>query len=214
MPNPGDIIGGRFQILHELGSGGFGTTYLAKDMELPNKPQCVVKQLQPRFNSRALWQNAKERFATEAMVLRRLGDHDRIPQLVSHFEEDDEFFLVQEFIDGEELRKEVSRQPFNEAQTIDFLKDTLYVLDFVHQQGVIHRDIKPSNLIRRRSDGKIILIDFGAVKEIGTLSYNAETQTVITSVIGTPGYMAPEQQMVDRSLAAISMPWAERQFMP
>jgi eukaryotic-like serine/threonine-protein kinase len=194
MPNPGDIVGGRYQILHELGSGGFGTTYLAKDMELPNKPQCVVKQLQPRFNSRALWQNAKERFVTEAMVLRRLGDHDRIPQLVSHFEEDDEFFLVQEFIDGEELRKEVVRQPFDEAQTIDFLKDTLYVLDFVHQQGVIHRDIKPSNLIRRRSDGKIILIDFGAVKEIGTLSYNAETQTVITSVIGTPGYMAPEQQ--------------------
>ncbi|AFY79724.1 MAG: protein kinase [Hydrococcus sp. C42_A2020_068] len=194
MPNPGDLIGGRYQILNELGSGGFGTTYLAKDMELPNKPKCVVKQLQPRFNSRALWQNAKERFGTEAMVLRRLGNHDQIPQLIAHFEENEEFYLVQEFIDGEELRKEVCRKPFHETQVIEFLRDVLQVLDFVHQQGVIHRDIKPSNLIRRQSDGKIVLIDFGAVKEIGTLSFNAETQTLMTSVIGTPGYMAPEQQ--------------------
>jgi serine/threonine protein kinase/Tfp pilus assembly protein PilF len=194
MPNPGDIVGGRYQILHELGSGGFGTTYLAKDMELPNKPRCVVKQLQPRFNSRALWQNAKDRFVTEAMVLHRLGNHDQIPQMIAHLEENDEFYLVQEFIDGEELRKEVNRKPFNEAQTIELLRDVLQVLDFVHQQGVIHRDIKPSNLIRRRADGKIVLIDFGAVKEIGTLSFNAETQTLMTSVIGTPGYMAPEQQ--------------------
>jgi serine/threonine protein kinase len=194
MPNPGDIIGGRYQILHELGSGGFGTTYLAKDMELPNKPRCVVKQLQPRFNSRALWQNAKDRFATEAMVLRRLGTHDQIPQLIAHFEENEEFYLVQEFMDGEELRKEVSRQPYTEAQVVSFLRDVLQVLDFVHQQGVIHRDIKPSNLIRRRFDNTMILIDFGAVKEIGTLSFNAQTQTIMTSVIGTPGYMAPEQQ--------------------
>lgn len=194
MPNPGDIVGGRYQILHELGSGGFGTTYIAKDMELPNKPRCVVKQLQPRFNSRALWQNAKERFFTEAMVLRRLGCHDQIPQLVSHFEEDEEFFLVQEFIDGEELRREVNQKPYTESQTIELLRDILQALDFVHQQGVIHRDIKPSNLIRRRADGKMTLIDFGAVKEIGTLSFNAETQTLMTSVIGTPGYMAPEQQ--------------------
>jgi serine/threonine protein kinase len=194
MPHPGDIVGGRYQILHELGSGGFGTTYLAKDMELPNKPQCVIKQLQPRFNSSALWQNAKDRFVTEATVLHRLGCHEQIPQSIAHLEEDNEFYLIQEFIDGEELRVEINRRPFHEAQAIDFLKDVLHVLDFVHQQGVIHRDIKPSNLLRRKADGKIVLIDFGAVKEIGTLSYNAETQTLMTSVIGTPGYMAPEQQ--------------------
>jgi serine/threonine protein kinase len=194
MPNPGDIIGGRYQIMNELGSGGFGTTYLAKDMELPNKPRCVVKQLQPRFNSPALLQNAKERFVTEAMVLQRLGNHDQIPQLMTHLEEDREFYLVQEFIDGEELRREVSRQLLNETQAISLLRDVLEVLDFVHRQGVIHRDIKPSNLIRRRQDGKIVLIDFGAVKELETLSFNAETQTLMTSAIGTPGYMAPEQQ--------------------
>jgi serine/threonine protein kinase/Flp pilus assembly protein TadD len=194
MPELGQFIGGRYKILQELGSGGFSKTYLAKDTEIPSHPLCVVKQLQLRFNSPALWQNAKERFIIEANVLKRLGSHDRIPQLLAHLEEDGEFYLVQEFIDGEEFRREVNRQLLDEAQVIHFLHDVLEVLAFVHQQGVIHRDIKPSNLMRRSSDGKMVLIDFGAVKEITTLSYNAQTQTLITKAIGTPGYMPPEQQ--------------------
>jgi eukaryotic-like serine/threonine-protein kinase len=193
MPQFGQFIGGRYQVLQELGSGGFGKTYLAKDTELPQQPLCVVKHLQLRFNSPSLWQNAKERFITEAKVLKRLGSHDRIPQLIAYLEEDGEFYLIQELINGEEFRQEFSRQRLTEAQIIHFLKEVLEILAFVHQQGVIHRDIKPSNLMRRRSDGKIVLIDFGAVKEIGTLSFNAETQTLITKAIGTPGYMAPEQ---------------------
>lgn len=193
MPELEQFVGGRYKILQELGSGGFSKTYLAKDTELPNHPLCVVKHLQLRFNSPALWQNAKERFVTEAKVLKRLGSHDCIPQLISYLEEEGEFYLILEFINGEELRQEVNRQVLVEAQVIHFLKETLEILAFVHQQGVIHRDIKPSNLMRRKSDGKIVLIDFGAVKEIGTLSFDAQTQTLVTKAIGTPGYMAPEQ---------------------
>lgn len=158
MPNPGDIIGRRFKIIRELGSGGFGTTYLATDLNFPQRPQCVVKQLQPRLNSPAIWRNAKERFAIEAKVLQRLGVHEQIPQVIAHIEEEDtqDFYLVQEFIDGEELRREISRQLLDEKKAIALLLDVLKVLEFVHQQGVIHRDIKPSNLIRRQADGKLI----------------------------------------------------------
>jgi serine/threonine protein kinase/Tfp pilus assembly protein PilF len=191
--NTGDILGKRYSILRELGSGGFATTYLAIDDRSPDKTQCVIKQLQPRFNSPSVWANAKERFATEAMVLQWLGKHQQIPQLLAHFEEDRQFYLVLEFIQGEELEQEIHRQVLNESQTIDFLIDVLNILDFVHQQGVIHRDIKPSNLIRRK-DGQMALIDFGAVKELGTLAFDDRHQEPIpTQIIGTPGYMPPEQ---------------------
>ncbi|MGK7932696.1 MAG: protein kinase [Microcystaceae cyanobacterium] len=193
MGNSGDIINGRYKIIHGLGEGGFGKTYLAKDTELPTKPHCVIKHLQPRFNSPSLLESAKERFAKEGRSLERLGSHPQIPQLFAYVEENEEFYLIQEWIDGEELRREVSRKVFDESKAINLLKDCLDVLSFVHQQGVIHRDIKPSNLLRRRSDQKIILIDFGAVKEIETLTYQAENPTIQTQAIGTPGYMSPEQ---------------------
>ncbi len=191
--NPGAVIGNQYRIVQELGSGGFATTYLAVEIESKSRGKCVVKQLQPRFNSHSIWENAKERFAKEAMVLQWLGIHPQIPQLLAHFEENQQFYLVQEFIEGEEFEQEVHRQVLDETRLISFLCDVLEVLDFVHRQGVIHRDIKPSNLIRRRQDGKIALIDFGAVKEIGTLVFEEKQDTIQTQIIGTPGYMPPEQ---------------------
>lgn len=194
MGNSGKIINGRYQILHELGEGGFGKTYLAKDTERPSHPRCVIKHLQPRFNNPSLFKSAKERFVKEAHSLEHLGVHSQIPQLFAYIEENQEFYLVQEWVDGEEIRREVSRGVFDEAKAINFLKEALEVLSFVHQQGVIHRDIKPSNLLRRRSDQKVILIDFGAVKEIETFTYQGENPSIYTQAIGTPGYMSPEQQ--------------------
>lgn len=191
--NPGAVIGNQYRIVQELGSGGFATTYLAVEIESETKGKCVVKQLQPRLNSQTIWENAKERFAKEAMVLQWLGIHGQIPQLLAHFEENQQFYLVQEFIEGEEFEQEIHRQVLDETRLISFLCDVLEVLDFVHRQGVIHRDIKPSNLIRRKKDGKIALIDFGAVKEIGTLVFDDKQDTVQTQIIGTPGYMPPEQ---------------------
>ncbi|MBE9047779.1 tetratricopeptide repeat protein [Pleurocapsales cyanobacterium LEGE 10410] len=189
----GDILNQRFYIVKELGSGGFATTYLALDTHSATQTRCAVKQLQPRFNSPSVWTSAKERLATEAMVLQWLGKHSQIPKFIGHFEDKKQFYLVLEFIEGEEFEQEVHRRILNEAQAIQFLIDILEILKSVHRQGIIHRDIKPSNLIRRKQDGKMILIDFGAVKEIGTLAFNTSKQQVQTQIIGTPGYMPPEQ---------------------
>jgi eukaryotic-like serine/threonine-protein kinase len=189
----GDLLNQRFDIIRELGSGGFATTYLASDRQSREQTKCAVKQLQPKFNSPSVWASAKERLATEAMVLQWLGKQPQIPEFIGHFEENEQFYLVLEFIEGEEFEQEVYRHMLNETQAIDFLVDILGILKSVHQQGIIHRDIKPSNLIRRQEDGRMILIDFGAVKEIGTMAFDVSKQKVQTQIIGTPGYMPPEQ---------------------
>ena len=191
--NSGEIVGGQYRVVKELGSGGFSTTYLAVDITSEENSKYVIKQLQPRFNSPSIWENAKERFATEATVLQWLGNHNQIPQLLAYFEENKQFYLVQEFIEGEEFEQEVNRHILSEKEVIEFLCDVLEILEFVHQQGVVHRDIKPSNLIRRKEDQKIALIDFGAVKEMGTFVFDSTRETLQTQVIGTPGYMSPEQ---------------------
>jgi len=125
--------------------------------------------------------------------LEKLGNHDRIPRLLAHFEEKQEFYLVQEFIEGHDLRKELGPdKQFGEDEVVILLRDILEVLEFVQENNVIHRDLKPPNIMRRQ-DGKIVLIDFGAVKEISTPVINAEGQVLPTVAIGSPGYMAPEQ---------------------
>lgn len=191
---PEKVLGGRYTLIHQVGQGGFGHTYLAEDRHLPGKPRCIVKQLKPQNTDPTTLETARRLFDVEAQVLYKLGSHDQIPRLLAHFEEDQEFYLVQELIEGEELSKELLLgQPWNEIQVIVLLRDVLQVLEFVHQQDVIHRDIKPSNLIRRRQDGRVVLIDFGAVKQISTQVANAQGQTNFTIAIGTPGYMPNEQ---------------------
>ena len=195
----GQTLRDRYHIIGQLKSGGFGETYLAEDKDLPGNPLCVVKQLKPKDADPSVLQTARRLFDREAQVLYRLGSHDRIPQLFAHFEENQEFYLVQEFIDGDDLGVEFAKFTsgegcMTEADAIALLQDVLETLVFVHQQNVIHRDIKPSNLIRRRVDGKLILIDFGAVKEINTLIANPQGQTSCTILVGSPGYMPNEQQ--------------------
>ncbi|GAB4370196.1 MAG: hypothetical protein Kow00121_10670 [Elainellaceae cyanobacterium] len=186
-------LGGRYQLISYLGGGGFGQTYLAQDMHLPGQPQCVVKHLKPKLIDAISLETAHRLFETEAQVLYRLSDFSQIPRLLAHFEENQEFYLVQEFIDGDNLGKElVPGQRLSEAQTIALLHDILEVLVYIHHHNVIHRDLKPSNLIRRRKDGKMVLIDFGAVKQLTTQiqTHGHSTQTI---AIGSPGYMPTEQ---------------------
>lgn len=192
-PNP--LLGGRYQVIQELGAGGFGQTFLAADLHLPGQPHCVVKQLKPQSNNPDSLEVAARLFDTEAQVLYRLGHHDQIPRLLAHFQDGSEFYLVQEWIDGNPLNEElIAGQPWSEAQVIQMLQSLLDVLAFVHQEKVIHRDIKPSNLMRRRSDGKIVLIDFGAVKQVSTRLSNPHATSTQTISIGTPGY-TPNEQM-------------------
>lgn len=198
----GKTLTGRYKIVKQLGGGGFSHTFIAEDGHLPDRPLCVIKQLKPVSSQAEVLRISRELFDKEAKVLYRLGKHDCIPSLLAHFEEDQEFFLAQELIEGNVLSQEIkSGQCWGEEYTIDFLTDILSTLDFVHQQQVIHRDIKPSNLIRRDRDRKIVLIDFGAVKEVSTQSINQSfinqsfNQSGNTSslVIGSPGYMPNEQ---------------------
>ena len=192
--NIGQILRSRYKILDVLGSGSFGITYLAEDIDLPNNPKCVVKQLQYDPDPGVL-EMSKKLFESEAQVLYKLGkESDRIPELFAHFEDKGEFYLVQEFVDGEDLAKEIlPGKLWSEAEVIQLLEEILEVFTFIHSKNIIHRDIKPENLMRRKKDGKIVVIDFGAVKEISTLMMNNQGQTVASMIIGTPGFMPSEQ---------------------
>lgn len=182
----------RYKITRVLGSGGFGRTYIAEDTDRPGNPVCVVKQLKPASDNPNLMQLARRLFTREAQTLEKLGNHDQIPQLLAYFEEQGEFYLVQEFISGHPLSQELGLgYQLPEIRVIAILEELLKILEFVHSQNVIHRDIKPSNIIRRESDGKLVLIDFGAVKVADQLE--AEGQSALTVGIGTRGYMPSEQ---------------------
>lgn len=187
-------LGGRYDVIQQLGAGGFGQTFIACDRHLPDHPLCVVKQLKPCFRDEASLQTARRLFDTEARVLYRLGNHDQIPRLLAHFEEGQEFYLVQELIEGVPLSQEfLPNQPWSSDRVLALLLGILEGLAFVHEQQVIHRDLKPDNLMRRTRDGKIVLIDFGAVKQVAQTPPTATGQTNLTVSIGTQGYMPPEQ---------------------
>ncbi|WP_364418267.1 serine/threonine-protein kinase [Moorena sp. SIO3H5] len=189
----GQTIGGRYKIIRQLGQGGFGQTFVAEDQHLPGENQCVVKQLKPVATDPLTLQTARRLFDTEAQILHQLGSHEQIPQLFAYFEENKDFYLVQELIEGEDLSQElVPGQQLNEDQIISLLKEILEVLEFVHQRRIIHRDINPQNILRRKSDGKLVLIDFGAVKQVSTQILEGGN-TGFTVAIGTPGYRPSEQ---------------------
>jgi serine/threonine-protein kinase len=189
----GQLLDGRYRIASKLGEGGFGHTYLANDTRIPNEPLCVVKHLQPASSDHEYLKVASRLFTSEAQILAQLGNHDRIPRLLAYFDQLGEFYLVEEFIDGRALEQElVQGYRLGEAQVIQILDDLLSILEYTHSHGVIHRDIKPDNIIRRKSDGKLVLIDFGAIKQIQNQIVQ-EGQTAATVAIGTLGYMPSEQ---------------------
>ncbi|MEA5568223.1 serine/threonine-protein kinase [Anabaena sp. UHCC 0399] len=185
----------RYEILRILGRGGFGITFLAQDAVLPGNPLCVIKQLCPKVTSTKSWQNACNRFVQEAKTLAKLGSHSQIPMLLDYFEGDGELYLVQEYIQGWTLAREVRRNGTKtEAEVKQFLRELLPVLQYLYQNQVIHRDIKPLNLLRCADDQRIVLIDFGAVKEnlvdVGNDSLNS---IMNTHFVGTMGFAPPEQ---------------------
>ena len=189
--NPGDVIGGQYKIIDKLGRG-CNQTYLAEDKNNSSR-QVVAKEIIPLSSNIAILLEAEHRFKIEAQVLKRLGTHSQIPELFNSFEKSGKFYLIQEFIEGNTLSEELTignRLPENEV--INLLQEILEILKFVHQEQVIHRDIKPANIIRRRRDGKLVLIDFGAVKEISNLEESAGSASRTMSC-GTHGYMPPEQ---------------------
>ena len=187
----GKSLNSRYRILEYIAKGGFGKTYLAEDTQLPGRDKCVVKQLYPSVDDPNFIKVARRLFKTEAQTLHNLGSHSQIPRLLAYFEEDEKFYLVQQYIEGHTLTQELEEgKPWTEERVIELLKDCSSILSFIHSKNVIHRDVKPDNLIRRNSDGKLVLVDFGTVKEI----IAEQTQLVPATVaVGTRGYMPTEQ---------------------
>ncbi|MEG4417616.1 serine/threonine-protein kinase [Microcoleus sp. LAD1_D5] len=195
------ILSGRYLPVRLLGQGGFGAAFLARDRYTPAMRQCVAKLLQPSVSlTPPQLKIAQTLFEREAAVLEELGnEHSQIPSLLAFFEltvtslqpgkNDQFFYLVQEFIDGTNLEDELGvKGRFSEAETVEVLREILKVLDFVHSRGSIHRDIKPANIMRAKN-GRLYLLDFGAVKQVTQSVGSAKASTGIYSL----GYAPPEQ---------------------
>jgi serine/threonine protein kinase len=184
----GTVLRNRYEIVQQLGTGSFGVTYIAQDRDFPGQKEFVVKQFNPVNLDRESIDIARAKFTQEAECLARLNN-DFIPRVYAQFEENGHFYIVQDLVEGVTLAQEFKAgEKKNEQYIKKLLVDVLTPLAYVHQQNIIHRDLKPDNLIRRNDDGKISLIDFGAVKEV----VNQPTSQAGTT-IGTPGYMPHEQ---------------------
>ena len=185
------LLRNRYSVIKFIGGGGFGRTFQAIDRDCMNAP-CVVKQFLPSLEIQAdlaALQKATEMFNQEAVRLLQLGEHPQIPRLLAYFEQDKQLYLVQEFIDGRDLKEELAIEgAFNEQKIRQLLFDLLPVLTFIHDRGVIHRDIKPGNIMRRRKDGKLMLIDFG-VSKLATETGLGKVGTTV----GTAGFTPLEQ---------------------
>jgi serine/threonine protein kinase len=189
------LLNNRYKILQTLGSGGCGQTFLAEDTHLPSRRCCAIKQFKPVTQDPLAHQIIKERFQREAAILEVLGQScDQIPKLYAYFSENNEFYLVQEWVEGKNLMQVISEGGvFGEKKVRHLLASILPVLEYIHSQKIIHRDIKPENIMLRSSDGNPVLIDFGAVKEVVTTMVDSHGTPTSSIVVGSPGYMPLEQ---------------------
>ncbi|MEA5527355.1 serine/threonine-protein kinase [Nodularia spumigena] len=183
------LLRNRFRVIRVLSDeGGFGRTYLSEDTDKLNE-RCVIKQLAPKFEGTWSQKKAVELFAEEAKLLQELGEHPQIPTLLAYFEQDNCLYLVQQFVNGQNLLNELQRRKlYKPGEIHGILLHLLPVLQFIHDRGVIHRDIKPENIIRRYGDGRLSLIDFGSSKQL-----TARVQKKVGTSIGSHGYSPLEQ---------------------
>lgn len=197
------LLNNRYRVLTLLGDGGFGQTYLVEDTQMPSNRRCVLKQLKPVNDNPQIRQVVQDRFQREAAIQEKLGEaHDQIPRLYAYFSEAEQFYLVEEWIEGDTLSQKVQREGAQpEAVVQSILASLLPAIAYVHSQGIVHRDLKPDNIIVRKSDGKPVLIDFGSVKETMSTVLNSQGQSSNSIVVGTPGY-SPSEQLAGRPLFA------------
>jgi eukaryotic-like serine/threonine-protein kinase len=182
----------RYRAISFLDSGGMSRNFLAIDTDMPEEKRCVIKQFFPApqvLDDPEAFQKSIDLFQREGEQLDRLGNESnkRIPKLFAYLEQERRFYLIQEFIDGQNLLKELDKNgAYSEAQIRELLDDLLPILKFVHDNGVIHRDIKPENIMRR-ANGQLVLIDFGMSKHLNSTVLSRGTTG------GTMGYAPPEQ---------------------
>ncbi|TVP55261.1 MAG: serine/threonine protein kinase [Nodularia sp. (in: Bacteria)] len=192
----GQVLQARYQIIQSLGAGVFGHTYIALDRDCPENSKCVIKNLISNSFPPSYLDTLRLCFLCETATLHHLGSHPQIPKLITCFEENEQSYLVQEFIEGHSLSEELPinqywRCVWSEIEVVELLEDVLGILKFVHSQGVIHCDIKPENLIRRTVDNKLVLIDFGSIH---SASLGLDGQLPIDEIpLNSLGYIPPEQ---------------------
>ncbi|MEA5506703.1 serine/threonine-protein kinase [Halotia wernerae UHCC 0503] len=197
------LLGERYQVVQVLGQGAFCQTYMVQDTDLPFHPPRVVKHFLPSSRYSISVEVRRRLFKREVEALKKLTNYDLVPHVLASFEDNLEFYLVQEFIEGHPLSVELSSgYCWSEGKVFQLMQEVLSILNFIHAQGLIHRDVKPNNIIRRKQDNRLVLIDFGAVKPIWDELVRGQGKTSIflpmeqhtTIAIGTPGYMPNEQQ--------------------
>ena len=198
----GTILAERYAIQSSLGRGGFGITFLARNINLPGQPPCVIKQLAFQSTDAQQLATLQQQFYLEADTLSRLGSHAQIPTLLDYFNIDTDLYLVEEYVPGIVLSQAIDdattqthrgQTRFTEPQIEDFLLQMLRLLEYIHGHRSIHRDIKPQNIILCQTDRRFVLIDFGAVKDLNPSTAQSSDLTDLSQSIGTPGFAPPEQ---------------------
>ncbi|QIZ72516.1 serine/threonine protein kinase [Oxynema aestuarii] len=196
IPVVGNLLADRYQVIEVLDADAFGKTYIAEDTHSLGQHKCFVKQLSLALERANCPNFTRHLLTIEAQTLEQLGHHEQIPQLIDCFEYEQELFLVQEYIEGETLSNQLptgKHGTWAPEECLTMLQDVLGVLDFIHDRGLIHCAIAPENLIRRQSDGKWMLLNFGAIRGIQNAPVTKPGQFVITVPLGTFGYLPPEQ---------------------
>jgi serine/threonine protein kinase len=180
----------RYLIQSLLNRGGFGITFLARNIYLPGEPLCVIKQFAPTCTDPQLIEIARSQFELEALSLSRLGSHAQIPCLLDYFQSGSNCYLVEEYIQGTVLSQLIAAKgSFTESEVEKFLDQMLRLLAYIHSHHLIHQDIKPQNIILCQTDLRFVLVDFGAAKDIDPATQQPESNRAI----GTPGFASPEQ---------------------
>ena len=173
------LKGGKYRIIKKLGQGGFGITYLAENTLLEGK--VAIKEFFfkeycerddatchvtiPTTGNREIVERFKQKFIKEAKTIFRLN-HPNIVRIHDVFEENGTAYYVMEYIEGESLGDMVKRRgAIPEAEALDYVQDAASALEYIHSKNINHLDIKPGNLMKRKEDGRIIVIDFGVAKQ-------------------------------------------------
>ena len=198
------LQGGRYQIIGQLGHGGMGAVYLARDMELFGR-LCVVKQMRPFFASQTERRRAEDDFKREAEVLARLNSpgHPRIPEVYGYFVEGLDQYLVMKYIEGESLERRLERLkgPLSETEVVRCGQEVANALVYLHSRKprpVIHRDIKPANIVVDPED-RVWLVDFGLARAAVSSGARVMVAGGKTVAAGTPGYTPLEQWQMQPS---------------